>query len=473
MFTKTTLDKRKKKWYHVGMRNEKEISAIYSAIRQAGGNPYMVGGSVRDMVVGTQPKDVDTEVFGIAYAPLVEVLSHFGSVNAVGVSFGVIKLRTPSGNEYDFSLPRRDSKTGKGHKGFMVEVDHSMTIADAAKRRDYTINAISIDVDGNVVDPYNGLDDLRTRTLRHTSEQFGEDPLRVLRGMQFAGRMDLTVTDETAAICRDLRTEYDTLAQERIWGEWEKWAAKSVVPSQGLEFLNATSWVYQYPELAALIGVPQEPEWHPEGSVWIHTKMVCDAAAAIAIREGLNATQRATLVFGALCHDLGKPATTVVNDSGRIVSPGHDREGVQPTITFMTSIGAPAAMIAEIAELTQYHMRHIGFEGGKAARRLANQMTATTPQMLGWIMEADYNGRPWTGEFTMPEDGFDFIASMTKAMTEAKEAIQPILMGRHLIEMGVKPGPKMGHILRLVQAAQVEGIVTDFEQAQAYARTLI
>ena len=174
-------------------------------------------------------------------------------------------------------------------------------------------------------------------------------------------------------------------------------------------------------------------------------------------------------MFGALCHDFGKPATTVTNEKGRIVSPGHDREGVQPTITFMTSIGAPAAMIAEVAELTQYHMRHIGFEGGKAARRLANQMTATSAQMLGWIMEADHSGRPWTGEFVMPEDGVAFIASMT----EAKEAIQPILMGRHLIDMGVKPGPAMGHILRMVQTAQVEGMVTDFQQAQAYARTLI
>ena len=451
------------------MRNENEIQVIYAAIRAAGGTPYMVGGSVRDMVVGTTPKDVDTEVFGIAYAPLVEALSRFGSVNAVGVSFGVIKLRTPAGNEYDFSLPRRDSKTGQGHRGFMVEVDHTMTITEAAKRRDFTINAISIDGDGNVVDPYGGLDDLRTRTLRHTSAQFGEDPLRVLRGMQFAGRMDLTVTNETAAICRELRSEYHTLAKERIWGEWEKWAAKSVVPSQGLEFLNATGWVWEYPELAALRGVPQEPEWHKEGSVWEHEKMVCDAAAAIAIRENLNPAKRATLVFGALCHDFGKPATTVTNEKGRIVSPGHDMAGVEPTITFMTSIGAPAAMIAEVAELTQYHMRHIGFEGGKAARRLANQMTATSAQMLGWIMEADHSGRPWTGEFTMPEDGVAFIASMT----EAKEAIQPILMGRHLIDMGVKPGPAMGHILRMVQTAQVEGIVTDFQQAQAYARTLI
>lgn len=447
-----------------------EVTAIYSAIRQVGGTPYMVGGSVRDMVVGNQPKDIDTEVFGISAGVLVDVLARFGSVNAVGVSFGVIKLRTSTGSEYDFSLPRRDSKTGQGHKGFMVQVDHTMTIAEAARRRDFTINAISIDGDGNVVDPYNGMADLHNRVLRHTSDQFGEDPLRVLRGMQFAARMDLTVTAETAAICRDLRAEYHTLAKERIWGEWEKWASKGIVPSQGMEFLNATGWVHEYPELAALIGVEQEPEWHPEGSVWTHTKMVCDAAAAIAVREGLDATRRATLVFGALCHDMGKPATTVRNqENGRITSAGHAEAGVEPAIYFMTSIGAPAAMIAEVAELTQYHMRHIGFEGGKAARRLANQMTATTPQMLGWIMEADHSGRPWTGEFMMPQDGIDFIAGMTKA----KEAIQPILMGRHLIEMGVKPGPQMGHILRMVQAAQVEGTVTDFEQAQAYARSIM
>jgi tRNA nucleotidyltransferase (CCA-adding enzyme) len=304
------------------------IERIYKAIQEAGGKPYRVGGSVRDQIMGHTPKDVDTEVYGISTDTLIAILARFGKVNAVGASFGVIKLRVGD-EEFDFSLPRRDNKTGNGHRGFMVEVDHAMTVTEAAARRDYTINAISIAPDGTIVDPYNGVADLKAGILRHTSAAFAEDPLRVLRGMQFAGRMNLTTTRETAAMCFSVRGEYDTLAKERVWGEWLKWATKSIVPSKGLEFLYATKWVYLYPELSALIGVPQDPIWHPEkNGVWGHTKHVCDAAAAIARREGLNEEDTAILVFGALAHDQGKPNTTKRSEaSGRWIAPAHPEIG--------------------------------------------------------------------------------------------------------------------------------------------------
>lgn len=441
---------------------------IVEAIEDAGGAAYVVGGSVRDALCGHAPKDIDSEVYGIDADRLVAILERFGRVDVVGVSFGVIKLRAGD-DDFDFSLPRRDSKVAAGHRGFMVEVDPGMTLREAAGRRDFTINAISMDRNGNIIDPYGGVIDLRERRLRATSAAFADDPLRVLRGMQFAGRMRLTVERNTANLCRSLRGEYPALARERVWGEWEKWAAKSVEPSAGLEFLFATGWVRLYPELAAIIGVPQDREWHPEGSVWQHTKDVCDAAAAIAIREGLSADDRAVLVLAALCHDFGKAVTTFVREDGRIVAPGHAEAGEPLARSFLESIGAPAAVVDAVCEMVAYHMRHIGFDGGRGAHRLAARVRAMTPAMLGMLVEADHSGRPWTGEYMMPADGAAFVA----AMVQAVEEVRPILMGRHLIEIGMQPGKMMGKVLREVRAAQVEGHVSDFAGAMALARQLI
>lgn len=447
------------------------IDKIYKAIEEVGGKPYRVGGSVRDQIMGHAPKDVDTEVYGISANTLIYVLSKFAPVNTVGASFGVIKLRVGN-EEFDFSMPRRDNKTGNGHRGFMVEVDPTMTVFEAAARRDYTINAISIAPDGTIVDPYNGVADLKAGILRHTSAAFAEDALRVLRGMQFAGRMELTTTRATAAMCYSVRDEYSTLAKERVWGEWYKWATKSTKPSMGLAFLYATKWVYLYPEIAHLIGLPQDPVWHKEGGVFQHTKHVCDAAAAIARREGLGEEDTAILVFGALAHDFGKPLTSKVsNKSGRIIAPAHAEVGEPIARDFMESIGAPAHITQAVAEMTLYHMRHLHGnpgKGTKAARRLAGKMTIS-PYMLSLIMAADQSGRPWTGEFMTNPDAVDFIA----AMTEAKEQITPIFQGRDLIAMGMQPGKAMGVILRAIAEAQMEGTVTTKAQAQAMADAMV
>lgn len=446
--------------------------AIYDEIRdaiiEAGGTPYITGGAARDFVAGVPYADIDTEVHGMDYDAVLAVLRRFGRADIVGRSYGVIKLYV-GGESFDFTLPRRERKIAAGHAGFAVDVDAGMTLAEAMARRDFTVNAIYIAADGSIVDLFGGVDDLAARRLRHTSERFAEDPLRVLRGMQFAGRFGMSVARDTARLCRSLRNEYAALSIERVWGEWEKWASKSVRPSAGLEFLVSTGWVYLYPEIAALMGVRQDPEWHPEGSAYIHTKNVVDAAMAIARREALSDTERITLMLAALCHDFGKPATTVVGErSGRWVAPGHAEAGAEPARRFLESIGAPARIILAVVELVTYHMRHIGFAGGRAARRLAADMKATTPRMLGLLMEADASGRPWTGEFIVPAEAVAFIAEMETAV----EAVQPILMGRHLKDH-MRPGPDMGNVLRAVHAAQIEGAVQDFASAMALAMSLI
>ena len=440
------------------------IDRIVAEVESNGGRAYFVGGCVRDEIMGAQSKDIDVEVYGLSAGDLASILSRFGRVDIVGVSFGVIKL-TVGSQDYDFSLPRRDSKIGAGHRGFSVEVDHTMTVEAAAARRDYTMNAISQSIGGDIIDPYNGIGDIRRRMLRHVSPAFADDPLRVLRGMQFAGRYNMTVTRETAALCRSLRGEYCHLAGDRIWGEWHKWAAKSIKPSAGLEFLYSSGWIYLYPELRDLIGLPQQAEWHPEGSVWQHTKHVCNAAASIAIRDGLNSEDRAILVFAGLCHDLGKASATIFAD-GAWRSPGHDQAGEPLARSFMESIGAPKRFVDAVAELTRLHMVHVhGNPTPRMARRLVAALQHISPDMLIRIIEADHSGRP-----PLPVGLPDSAAKLAGLMAEVKDQISPILMGRHLIQLGWTPGKELGRVLRHVYQGQLDGLISDLPGAISEAK---
>ena len=213
-------------------------------------NAYLVGGCVRDALAGIAHHDFDIEVFGVGYEELAKSLRRWGRTDLVGRSFGVVKLTTPDGDTHDFSIPRRDSKVAPGHKGFEVTFDPAITPREAAARRDFTVNALMFDPRRNeVLDFFGGQDDWQARRLRHTSEAFVEDPLRVLRGMQFAARFDLTIAPETAALCRSIKASYRELAVERVREEWFKWAGKSTVPSRGLQLLVATEWVEHFPEI--------------------------------------------------------------------------------------------------------------------------------------------------------------------------------------------------------------------------------
>ena len=269
-----------------------------------------MGGCVRDWLLGLEPKDFDIEVAGVDFETLHRVLAPFGATDVVGRSFGVIKLRL-TGGEYDFSLPRRESKSGAGHRGFAVSPDPGLSDADAAARRDFTINAIAYDPrTGQLIDPHGGQADLQARRLRHTSGAFVEDPLRVLRAFQLAARFDLTLAPETAALCRSIRDTFSELPVERVWGEWEKWGAKSIRPSRGLAVLEETGWLVHFPEVAALQGTPQEPEWHPEGDVFVHTRHCVDALASLEDWQKADHRRRCLLMLAVLAHDFGKPGTT-------------------------------------------------------------------------------------------------------------------------------------------------------------------
>jgi tRNA nucleotidyltransferase (CCA-adding enzyme) len=315
------------------MKLPDKITQLAETIKKNGGRTMLVGGCVRDELMSAEPKDFDVEVYGIEPPLLREILESFGKVDAVGEAFTVYKI----GIDLDVSLPRREKKVSRGHKGFVVEGDKDMSFEEAAKRRDFTVNAILKDIlTGEIVDVYGGRADIEKKILRVVSrETFTEDSLRILRAAQFAARFEFEIDAETAELCRTM--DLTDLPKERIWGELEKLLLKAQKPSIGLRWLYDLGVVEQlFPEMQALVGVPQEEAWHPEGNVDVHTLLVVDRARELI--DDLPYAKKVTVMLAALCHDFGKPATTKFFD-GRWRSHAHDEAGVKPTVSFLDKLG--------------------------------------------------------------------------------------------------------------------------------------
>jgi len=432
------------------------------------GRSYLVGGAVRDALLGLSPgRDFDIEVFDIDYEQLVRALSCWGRTDLVGRSFGVVKLTTGSDCHYDFTVPRQDSKVAPGHKGFKVEMDPAITLQESAARRDFTINSILFDPrTRQILDFFGGEADLRNRVLRHTSAAFAEDPLRVLRGMQFAARFDLKADAETVEICRGMKKSFPELALERVREEWFKWAQSSKVPSVGLRFLEDTEWIDHFPEIKSMIGVPQEPEWHPEGDVFIHTCHCCDALARLPQWQAEDAPSRIVHMLAVLAHDFGKPATTteaVKDGRVRIVSPGHEEAGAGLAATFLERMRAPLAVQERVVPLVRNHLFHWQTMTDRAVRRLARRLEPENIQGLCVVMTADNMGRPPLPAVE-PEHVRLLLARAQELQVRHKPP-EPILMGRHLIELGLAPGKMFGAILDKAYDAQLEGAFSDLTQA--------
>lgn len=425
----------------------------------------LVGGCVRDALLGLNPKDVDVEVFGIPADRLETLLAKRFRIATVGRAFGVFKLK---GLEVDVSLPRTESKHGQGHKGFQVTGDPDLSLEVAASRRDFTINAISFDpLNGTLVDPLDGCRDLEHGRLRHCSAQFGEDPLRVLRAMQFLARFGLSIEPATLDLCASIEPE--DLPPERQLEEWSKLLLRGKVPSRGLTFLKDCGWVRYYPELTALIGCPQDPHWHPEGDAWTHTLHCLDAFAARRIGDPFE-----DLVVGlaVLCHDLGKPMTTVTGEDGRIRSPGHEKEGLVPAERFLRRLTAQVDLISGVLPLVETHMRpgalYDSQSSDNAVRRLANK--AGRIDRLLRVCQADAAGRP-----PLPPDfpAGDWLRGRAEALQVTDSAPKPLVMGRHLIERGHTPGPAFGEILNACFEAQLDGAFTDLEHGLTFLEDLL
>lgn len=428
---------------------------------------FLVGGCVRDALLGHPGKDYDVEVFGVGYEELAQALSRWGRVDLVGQSFGVVKLTTGGEHSFDFTIPRRDSKIAAGHKGFAVEFDPSVTPAEAAARRDFTINSLMFDPRAEkILDFFGGERDLQQRILRHTSPAFVEDPLRVLRGMQFAGRFNLTPAHETIELCRQIKGSFAELAGQRVRDEWFKWAEKSGVPSAGLKFLAATQWIEHFPEIRALIGTPQEPEWHPEGDVFIHTCHCCDAMSRLPAWRSADPETRIVLMLAILAHDFGKPATTheaVKDGRTRIVSPGHDALGGDLAKVFLGRINAPLAVPDRVIPLVVNHLIHFQTLTDRTVRRLARRLEPENIEDLCLVITADSMGRPPLPALE-PESARQLLAKARELRVQEKPPA-PILMGRHLIDLGMLPGKDVGVIVHQAYEAQLEGTFFDLTHA--------
>jgi tRNA nucleotidyltransferase (CCA-adding enzyme) len=445
-----------------------ELRTLLEAVRRIG-RPRLVGGGVRDWLLGLEPKDFDVEVAGVDFETMHRALARFGATDVVGRSFGVIKVRGPaSGTEYDFSLPRRESKTGAGHRGFAVAPDPTLNDAEAAARRDFTVNAIALDpFTGEIIDPHHGEGDLRARVLRHTSAAFAEDPLRVLRAFQLAARFDFTLAAETVALCRSIAGTFSELPVERIWGEWEKWATKSAKPSRGLAVLEETGWLRHFPEIAALRGVEQEPEWHPEGDVFVHTQHCLDALVSLDAWQTSAGPRRRLLTFAVLAHDFGKPSTTSRADRRgqlRWISPGHEAAGAPIAENFLRRIGAPLDLDAPMRALVANHLAHHHGKQGDFSdtqvRRLARRLAPATIDDLAVLMVADSLGRP---PLKSPEALrlIEQLREKANSLALSVTAPRPLVLGRHLIALGHPPGNGFKPVLDAAFEAQLDGAFTD------------
>jgi len=441
---------------------------IADAVRQAGGRALVVGGWVRDRLMGHPSKDIDIEVYGLEPEPLKALLARFGTVNTVGESFTVYKVA-----DIDVSIPRTESKTGRGHKGFAVRGDPSLTPAAAARRRDFTINAIAWDpLTGEYIDPFDGRGDLGRQLLRAVDPTtFADDSLRVLRALQFAARFEFALDDSTKALCRTL--PLDDLPAERIWGEIEKLLLRARRPSLGFALALELGVIDRlFPEMRALVGCPQEPEWHPEGDVWVHTLLVIDQARARI--DGLDYARQVTVMLGAVCHDLGKPPTTAVID-GRIRSLEHEEEGVGPASALLDRLNVHSMLGFDVRRqvlgIVANHLKPGMFAkaqppvGDGAYRRLAQKVDL---ELLARVAKADCEGRG---------PGFDCSAmdaflERARALGVEHAAPEPLVKGRHLLALGVRPGPAVGEVLRQVYERQLDGSVADFDAAMALAQEI-
>lgn len=455
---------------------EKVIN-LAQAARVAGGRALLVGGCVRDLLMGQEPKDWDVEVYGIDPNKLRALLDQIGPVNVVGEAFTVYKL----GPDLDVSLPRRERKSGRGHRAFVIEGDPSMTIEDAARRRDFTINAIMEDpLTGEIIDPFHGREDIESGILRAVSlDTFAEDSLRALRAAQFAARFEFRVHPDTVELSRSI--DLSDLPAERIWGEMEKLLLRARRPSIGLGWLHALKAIDQlFPELKMLIDVPQDPEWHPEGDVFVHTRLVADRARELI--DDLPYAKQVTVMLAAVAHDFGKPATTEFIE-GRLRSRGHEEAGIEPATSFLDRLNVHTLegydVRGQVIALVRDHLKPGEFfkkreeVGDGAFRRLARKVEL---DLLYRVAKADSLGRnaDWVPrEKWFGSEAQEWFIQRARELEVERQPPTPILLGRHLLELGLEPGPRIGEITKAIYEMQLDGKVCSLADAKTLVKKIL
>lgn len=466
------------------------IQRIAMLVGTAGGTTRAVGGTVIDLIYGDDPQDWDLEVYGVEPDSLAMRLSEF-QPTICGKSFGILKIQS-DGLDIDVSIPRRDNSTGKGHRDFEVDLDPGMTLTEAAARRDFTINSMSMKVPehprtdfyGRVVagltrihDPFGGLADLREGRLRVTSEQkFREDPLRGLRAMQLSARKAPLVDPSTIKIVKSMSPM--DLPKERWMGEFEKLLLLADQPSIGLNFLKECGWLRFFPELYEMAywsgwnkdenyklwplrdcdpGCPQNWEWHPEGNVWVHTLLVVDAAAKQ--REQVDPEWRLAFMFAALLHDVAKPTTTLLPEC---TAHGHEPAGGPLTLTFMDRLTNDATLIDRVVKLVVNHLQPHFLKDARPSRWKRLQDKVERLDVLGHLTIADWCGRPGRDPDKNPHMDKDVGTTAMcfdwhENLGKDGDKVVPIVTGHDLIAQGLKPGAVFKPALQAALDAQLDG----------------
>lgn len=428
----------------------------------SGGRVYYVGGCVRDALMGRVSKDLDVEVHGLSPAALEAILDTLGERIAIGESFGIYALK---GCGVDIAMPRKEHLRGQGHRDFDVIVDPDLGTREAARRRDFTVNAMMRDMlTGTLIDPFRGQRDLKRGVLRHVDDEtFPEDPLRVLRAAQFAARFSFRVAPETVRLCSGM--DLTALSKERVMGELEKALLQAANPSVFFSVLREMEQLRPwFSEVADLIGVPQNPRFHAEGDVWYHTLLVLDAAAQYRDR----AERPLGLMLAALTHDLGKPATTEY-ESGKFHAYGHEDVGAELAAQLLRRLTSETGLIDYVVNLTRLHMKPTVIAAHGSALKASNRMfdDCADPEALICLSMADGQGTRSTWPYVSCEENL-----MARLAVYRETMAQPHVMGRDLIDAGLEPGPDFSDFLALAHKLRLAGIPKDeaLKQVLAEAR---
>ena len=442
---------------------------VADAVAREGGRTYYVGGCVRDQILGRDNKDIDIEVHGVSVETLEGILDRLGERLTMGASFGIMGLRH---YELDIAMPRREKAIGRGHRDFEVFVDPFIGPEKAARRRDFTMNALMQDVlTGEILDFFGGREDMKRGLLRHVDDNsFGEDPLRVLRAAQFAARFGFTVAEETRALSAAM--DLTALPAERVMGELEKALLKAERPSLFFEELRRMGQLgVWFPELQALIGLPQNPAFHPEGDVWVHTMQVLDEAA----RLRAEAKEPLWFMLAALCHDLGKAVSTECID-GVLHAYGHEKLGLPLAEAFLHRLTRETKLTQYVLNMTQLHMKPnmLADCGAQTKSYMKMYDSAVCPEDLLLLARADHMGCLAPGG---DRQALQDACAQTEDVLRQNLALydermrQPYLMGRDLIEAGVQPGPQFSEALAAAHKLRLAG--RPREEQLKYALSLI
>jgi tRNA nucleotidyltransferase (CCA-adding enzyme) len=446
---------------------------ILATIIAAKGRPYFVGGCVRDLMLNKIPKDFDVEVFNISKKKLIQILKTFGEVDEYGKAFGIIVT-----NNIEFAIPRTEKKTGEKHTSFEIKLNPRLSLKNASKRRDFTINSIYYDwKNQRLIDPNNGLEHLKLGIITHTSEQFSEDVLRVLRAVRFACRFDFDISLDTKELIKKLVPKLKNLQSERIWGELIKIITYKNIP-KFFKLLKDLTILDFLPEMKNLIGCPQQKEWHPEGDVYQHTMHVLSACQDLLSNYDFDKDETIIVLLGALCHDFGKPNTTKVINS-KITAHGHDIAGIEPTKRFLERIGCPKSYISKVCALVEMHMIHVNFINHdvslKFARNLKNKLAKfdITFYMLECIVHSDMNGRPPL-KGGLPQSWLkikNVYETIKDEPVMLSGKIAPIITGDFLMKnYGFKQGKELGAKLAEIYEMQLNG---DFKTIEEYEKLFV